>query len=66
LLGGIGSIPGAFLGGFLIAMAEVYAGMAFGDEWREITVFSVLALVLIFRPGGLLGTLRDVPADERV
>jgi branched-chain amino acid transport system permease protein len=66
LLGGIGSIPGAFLGGFLIAVVEIYAGMAFGYEWREMAVFAVLALVLIFRPGGLLGTLRDVPADERI
>ena len=66
LLGGIGSIPGAFLGGFLIAVVEIYAGMAFGYEWREMAVFSVLALVLIFRPGGLLGTLRNAPADERI
>jgi branched-chain amino acid transport system permease protein len=66
LLGGIGSIPGAFMGGFVIAMVEIYAGMAFGYEWRELAVFSVLAAVLIFRPGGLLGTLRHTPADERV
>jgi len=66
LLGGIGSVPGAFLGGFLIAVVEIYAGMAFGYEWREMAVFSVLALVLIFRPGGLLGTLRNAPADERI
>jgi branched-chain amino acid transport system permease protein len=66
LLGGIGSIPGAFVGGFLIAMVEIYAGMAFGYEWREIAVFAVLAAVLIFRPGGLLATLRQAPADERV
>lgn len=66
LLGGIGSIPGAFLGGFVIAMVEIYAGMAFGYEWRELAVFGVLAAVLIFRPGGLLATLRHAPADERV
>ena len=59
-------VPGAFLGGFLIAVVEIYAGMAFGYEWREMAVFSVLALVLIFRPGGLLGTLRNAPADERI
>ena len=54
------------MGGFLIAMVEIYAGMAFGYEWREIAVFAVLAAVLIFRPGGLLATLRQAPADERV
>jgi branched-chain amino acid transport system permease protein len=66
LLGGIGSLQGAFLGGFLIALVETYAGMAFGYEWRELAVFSVMALVLIFRPAGLFGTLRNTPADERV
>lgn len=66
LLGGIGSLEGAFLGGMLIAVIETYAGMAFGYEWRELAVFSTMALVLIFRPGGLFGTLRNAPADERV
>lgn len=66
LLGGIGSLQGAFLGGILIALVETYAGMAFGYEWRELAVFSVMAMVLIFRPAGLFGTLRNTPADERV
>jgi branched-chain amino acid transport system permease protein len=66
LLGGIGSLEGAFLGGMLIAAIETYAGMAFGYEWRELAVFSAMALVLIFRPGGIFGTLRNAPADERV
>ncbi len=66
LLGGIGSLEGAFLGGILIAAIEIYGGMAFGDEWREIAVFGLMALVLIFRPAGLFGTLRNTPADERV
>jgi len=66
LLGGIGSLEGAFLGGMLIAAIEIYAGMAFGYEWRELAVFSAMALVLIFRPGGIFGTLRNTPADERV
>ncbi len=66
LLGGIGSLEGAFLGGMLIAAIEIFGGMAFGDEWREISVFAVMALVLIFRPAGLFGTLRNTPADERI
>lgn len=66
LLGGIGSLQGAFLGGIIIALVETYAGMAFGYEWRELAVFSVMALVLIFRPAGLFGTLKNTPADERI
>ncbi len=66
LLGGIGSLQGAFLGGIIIALVETYAGMVFGYEWRELAVFSIMALVLIFRPAGLFGTLKNTPADERV
>jgi branched-chain amino acid transport system permease protein len=65
LLGGIGSLPGAMLGGFLLALIETYSGMLIGFEWRDVVTFAVLALVLIFKPGGLLGTLRLMPADER-
>jgi branched-chain amino acid transport system permease protein len=65
LLGGIGSLPGAMLGGFLLALIETYSGMLIGFEWRDVVTFAVLALVLIFRPSGLLGTLRLTPADER-
>lgn len=66
LLGGIGSLQGAFLGGIIIALVETYAGMAFGYEWRELAVFSIMALVLVFRPAGLFGTLKNTPADERI
>lgn len=65
LLGGIGSVPGALGGGFILAGIETYAGTLIGFEWRDVVVFGVLALVLIFRPGGLFGTLRLMPADER-
>jgi branched-chain amino acid transport system permease protein len=65
LLGGIGSLQGAMLGGLLLAVIETYAGVLFGFEWRDIVVFGVLAAVLLFRPAGLFGTLRLMPADER-
>jgi branched-chain amino acid transport system permease protein len=65
LLGGIGSLPGAMLGGFLLALIETYSGMLIGFEWHDVVTFAVLAMVLIFKPGGLLGTLRLMPADER-
>ncbi len=65
LLGGIGSIPGAMLGGFLLALIETYSGMLIGFEWHDVVTFAVLAAVLVFKPGGILGTLRLMPADER-
>ena len=65
LLGGIGSVPGALAGGFILAGIETYAGTMLGFEWRDIVVFGVLALVLVFRPAGIFGTLRLMPADER-
>ena len=65
LLGGIGSLPGAALGGFVIALTECYTAAFFGSEWKDIAVFAVLVLVLLFRPAGMLRHLRSVPADER-
>lgn len=65
LLGGIGSLPGALLGGLLIALVECYSAAAIGSEWKEIAVFLVLVLVLIFRPAGLLGTDRPGVFEPR-
>lgn len=55
LLGGIGSLPGAALGGFIIAFTECYTAAFLGSEWKDIAVFAVLVLVLLFRPAGLFG-----------
>ncbi|QIB33947.1 branched-chain amino acid ABC transporter permease [Ancylobacter pratisalsi] len=63
ILGGIGSIPGAVLGGFLLGIIETFAtawmpvltGGLIGTEYRDIFAFSVLVLILLFRPAGLLG-----------
>ena len=44
----------------------VLRGTVYDRKWRELAVFSVMALVLIFRPAGLFGTLKNTPADERV
>lgn len=65
LLGGIGSLPGAALGGFIIALTECYTAAVFGSEWKDIAVFTVLVLVLLFRPSGLLGTLSAPAVGER-
>jgi branched-chain amino acid transport system permease protein len=63
VLGGIGNIPGAMLGGLVLGLLEALAasylslltGGAFGAEYKDIFAFSVLILILIFRPKGLLG-----------
>ncbi len=57
VLGGIGSLPGAMLGGVLIGLIETFfAGYAErGSEYKDVAVFTVLVVVLIFRPTGLLG-----------
>lgn len=56
VLGGIGNIPGAMLGGLLLGVSEAL-GAAFlpEAEWKDVFAFGILILVLIFRPSGLLG-----------
>jgi branched-chain amino acid transport system permease protein len=56
VVGGIGSIPGAMLGGLLVGLAEAFAGGYLGGRWADLTVFGILILVLLIRPSGLLGT----------
>ncbi len=63
VLGGIGNIPGAMIGGLVLGLLEAFAasymslltGGNFGAEYKDIFAFSVLILILIFRPKGLLG-----------
>ena len=56
VIGGMGSLPGAILGGFLLGTAETAATTWFWSGYRDIVAFSLLILVLIVRPSGLLGT----------
>ncbi len=56
VLGGIGSLPGAMLGGILIGLIEAFWSGYFSAEYKDVAAFSILVLVLIFRPTGLLGT----------
>ena len=63
VLGGIGNLTGAVLGGLVLGMLETFAGSylaiftqgAFGAEYKDILAFAILIIVLIFRPSGLLG-----------
>jgi branched-chain amino acid transport system permease protein len=55
VLGGIGSIPGAMLGGMLIGLIEVMWSAYFSVEYKDVAAFTILVLVLIFMPQGLLG-----------
>ena len=55
VLGGIGSLPGAMLGGLLIGLIETFWSAYFTIEYKDVAAFVILILVLIFRPSGLLG-----------
>jgi branched-chain amino acid transport system permease protein len=55
VLGGIGNVRGALLGGLLLGLLEKYGATVFGGEWQDVFAFVVLVLVLLFRPTGLLG-----------
>ena len=55
VLGGIGSLPGAMLGGILIGLIETFWSGYFSLEYKDVAAFSILAIVLIFLPSGLLG-----------
>jgi branched-chain amino acid transport system permease protein len=61
VLGGIGNTTGAALGGFVIAFIEVLTIQLGFSRWPEVAVFTVLILVLVFRPSGILGQ----PLGER-
>jgi branched-chain amino acid transport system permease protein len=55
VLGGIGNVPGAMLGGVIIGLIEAMGGQFIATAWTDVIIFSILVLVLVFRPAGLLG-----------
>ncbi len=55
VLGGIGSLPGAVLGGLIIGLIETMWSAYFSIEYKDVAAFSILAIVLIFMPSGILG-----------
>jgi len=57
VLGGIGNIPGAMAGGIIIGLIETMGGQFISTAWTDVIIFSILVLVLVFRPAGLFGRL---------
>jgi branched-chain amino acid transport system permease protein len=55
VLGGIGNLKGAFYGGIALGLMEQFASAVIGSEWKAVTVFVVLVVVLLFKPNGLFG-----------
>ena len=55
VLGGIGNLKGAFYGGISLGLMEQFASAVIGSQWKAVTVFVVLVLVLLFKPNGLFG-----------
>jgi branched-chain amino acid transport system permease protein len=55
VLGGIGLIPGAMLGGFVIGMVETLSKSYISSQWSDAIVFGILIIVLLFKPTGILG-----------
>jgi branched-chain amino acid transport system permease protein len=55
VLGGIGNIPGAVLGGFLLGVLEGLAAGYFSSRWKDVVAFGILIIILVVRPRGLLG-----------
>ena len=55
ITGGLGSMPGALLGGVLIGMTEAMAGLFFTPSAKSMFAFAILVLVLLFRPQGIMG-----------
>jgi branched-chain amino acid transport system permease protein len=55
VLGGIGNLRGALVGGLALGLIEMYGASIFGTQWQNVVAFVVLVLVLMFRPTGILG-----------
>jgi branched-chain amino acid transport system permease protein len=55
VLGGIGNIPGAALGGLVLGVVETFVGGSSFSSYRDAIAFAILILILLFKPSGLLG-----------
>ena len=69
IIGGVGSLVGAVVGGLVLGLVETHVGATLGAEFRDMVTFGLVFLVLIIRPGGLMGVKvyrTDSLAQERV
>ena len=57
VLGGIGNVPGAMVGGVLIGLIEAFGSQFIGASWADVVIFSILVVVLVLRPAGLFGQM---------
>ena len=62
VIGGIGNIPGAMLGGIALGVAEVMGAAYISSQYRDAVAFALLIIVLLLKPSGLLGS----PVQEKV
>lgn len=58
IVGGMGSLPGALVGGLVLGLAEVFAIQYIGSSWRDLIAFGLLFVILLVRPQGLFGARR--------
>jgi branched-chain amino acid transport system permease protein len=61
VLGGIGSIPGAMLGGFILGLIESFGASYLSSEFKDAYAFIILIIILLIKPTGLLGKSGDKP-----
>ena len=58
ILGGLGSIPGAIIGGLVLGVSETLAAGFISSSYKDVIAFLVMIFVMLFRPEGLLGRAR--------
>jgi branched-chain amino acid transport system permease protein len=63
LLGGLGNIPGALIGGLLLGLIESYGVAAFGATYRNLFAFAIILAVLVIRPNGIFSRRRQLPPE---
>lgn len=59
IVGGMGSLPGALIGGLILGLTEVFAVQYIGSSWRDLIAFGLLFVILLIRPQGLFGKRRS-------
>ena len=62
VVGGIGNIRGAMIGGFILGAVEILVAAFLPSTWRDFVAFALLLILLVFRPYGILGQPRPVKA----